>query len=155
MPRLRRYRVERVVGSNVAQWAEATSSVEQPHTLEVTLKQRTLGAYTLTVDLARPVSELPKTLAVAGVLPLDTQKLTGTASVSAEEGAQVKTESFNGLTEMPAGGHYDLARTPHLVNGYNIVHWTENAVSYWAISDLAAAKLEDFARLFRATPAEL
>ena len=59
------------------------------------------------------------------------------------------------LTEMPAGGHYDLARTPHSVNGYNVVHWTENGVSYWAISDLAAAKLEDFARLFRATPAEL
>jgi anti-sigma factor RsiW len=59
------------------------------------------------------------------------------------------------LTEMPAGGHYDLARTPHSVNGYNVEHWTENGVGYWAISDLAAAKLEDFARLFRATPAEL
>ena len=59
------------------------------------------------------------------------------------------------LTEMPAGRHYDLARTPHSVNGYNVSHWTENGVSYLAISDLAAAKLEDFARLFRATPAEL
>src|SRR6476620_10377787 len=59
------------------------------------------------------------------------------------------------LTEMPAGGHSDLARTPHSVNGYNVVHWTENGVSYWAISDLAATKLEDFARLFRAKPTEL
>jgi anti-sigma factor RsiW len=56
---------------------------------------------------------------------------------------------------MPAGGHYDLARTPHSINGYNVVHWTENGVSYWAISDLAATKLEDFVRLFRAKPTEL
>ena len=31
----------------------------------------------------------------------------------------------------------------------SIVHWTENG---WAISDLAASKLEDLAQLFRATP---
>jgi hypothetical protein len=27
-----------------------------------------------------------------------------------------------------------------------------NGVNYWAVSDLAASKLEDFAQLFRATP---
>jgi anti-sigma factor RsiW len=58
------------------------------------------------------------------------------------------------LTEMPAGSRLDLAGTPRTINGYNVVHWTDNGVSYWAISDLAAAKLEDFARLFRTTPAE-
>jgi anti-sigma factor RsiW len=58
------------------------------------------------------------------------------------------------LTEMPAGSRLDLARTPRTINGYNVVHWTDNGVSYWAISDLAASKLEDFARLFRTTPAE-
>jgi anti-sigma factor RsiW len=56
------------------------------------------------------------------------------------------------LTEMPAGSRLDLARTPCTINGYNVVHWTENGVNYWAISDLAASKLEDFAHLFRATP---
>ena len=59
------------------------------------------------------------------------------------------------LTEMPAGSRLDVARTPRTINGYNVVHWTENGVSYWAISDLAASKLEDFAQLFRTTPAEL
>src|SRR5271168_3054877 len=58
------------------------------------------------------------------------------------------------LTEMPAGSRLDLARTPRTINGYNVVHWTDNGVSYWAISDLAASKLEDFARLFRTSPAE-
>ena len=60
------------------------------------------------------------------------------------------------LTEMSCRGSlWTWLRTPHSINGYNVVHWTENGVSYWAISDLAAAKLEDFARLFRTTPAEL
>jgi anti-sigma factor RsiW len=58
------------------------------------------------------------------------------------------------LTEMPAGSRLDSARAPRTINGYNVVHWTDNGVSYWAISDLAASKLEDFARLFRTTPAE-
>jgi anti-sigma factor RsiW len=58
------------------------------------------------------------------------------------------------LTEVPAGSRLEVTRTPGTINGYNIVHWTENGVSYWAISDLAASKLEDFAQLFRTTPAE-
>jgi anti-sigma factor RsiW len=58
------------------------------------------------------------------------------------------------LTEIPAGSRLEVTRTPRTINGYNVVHWTENGVSYWAISDLAASKLEDFAQLFRTTPAE-
>jgi anti-sigma factor RsiW len=58
------------------------------------------------------------------------------------------------LTEIPAGSRLEVTRTPGTINGYNVVHWTDNGVSYWAISDLAASKLEDFARLFRTTPAE-
>ena len=41
-------------------------------------------------------------MAVAGVYPLDTAKLTGFVAVSAEPGVAVKTESFDGLTEIPA-----------------------------------------------------
>jgi len=59
------------------------------------------------------------------------------------------------LTEMPTESELDLSRTPRAINGYNVVHWTENGVSYWAISDVARTKLEDFARLFRTTPPEL
>jgi anti-sigma factor RsiW len=35
-------------------------------------------------------------------------------------------------------------------NGYNMVHWTEDGMSLWAVSDLEASQLEDFARLWRA-----
>jgi anti-sigma factor RsiW len=58
------------------------------------------------------------------------------------------------LTEVPAESHI-LDRTPRTVNGYNVVHWIENGVSYWAISDVAPKDLEDFAQLFRTSPTEL
>ena len=41
------------------------------------------------------------------------------------------------------------------VNGYNIVRWTENGVTYWAISDVEAKELETFAQLFRTSRNEL
>src|ERR1700678_846135 len=56
---------------------------------------------------------------------------------------------FISLTEMPAQSRLDSARTPRAISGYNVVHWTENGLSYWAVSDLAPEKLDDFARLFR------
>jgi autotransporter-associated beta strand protein len=90
------YRVERVTGANLAQW------VEKDGTLEVTLKERTLGNYTLAVSLSLPWKELPKSVVVAGVQPLDVQKSSGFVTVSAEEGVQIKTEKLSGVTEVPA-----------------------------------------------------
>jgi anti-sigma factor RsiW len=59
------------------------------------------------------------------------------------------------LTAMPAENRFELDRSPRSVNGYNVVHWIENGVSYWAISDLAVKELENFARLFRTSQTEL
>jgi anti-sigma factor RsiW len=59
------------------------------------------------------------------------------------------------LTAVPAESRFALERTPHAVNGYNIVHWAENGVSYWAISDLEGKELEEFAHLFRTSQNEL
>lgn len=80
------------------QWSEQGD----PRVLEVALKQRTLGAFTLTIGLSRAQRELPRTLDLAGVRPLDVQKLAGFVSVSAEPGVAVKTTAFDGLTEIPA-----------------------------------------------------
>jgi anti-sigma factor RsiW len=55
------------------------------------------------------------------------------------------------LTALPAR----LGVTPpHAIDGYNIVDWTEGGITYWAVSDLSAPELEDFARAFRAGEAE-
>jgi anti-sigma factor RsiW len=46
------------------------------------------------------------------------------------------------------------AARPHAIDGYNIVDWTDGNLTYWAVSDLSAPELEDFARAFRAGEAE-
>jgi anti-sigma factor RsiW len=35
-------------------------------------------------------------------------------------------------------------------NGYNTVHWSESGMDFWAVSDVEAAKLNDFVRDWRA-----
>jgi anti-sigma factor RsiW len=59
------------------------------------------------------------------------------------------------LTAIPAESNFKLDKAPRTVNGYNVVHWIENGVSYWAISDVAVKELEEFAQLFRTSPTEL
>lgn len=94
------YRVEQVTGNNVLQWSERMEG-ETP-VLEVTLKERTSGAYSLRIELGKNFKELPKSLAIVGVHPLDTVKLTGFISVTAEAGVAAKSEALDGLTEIPA-----------------------------------------------------
>ena len=104
------FRVEAVNGE-FTQWTVKDEG--NGRVLEVALKQRTLGNYSLGVVLARTVSELPATWAVAAVHPLGVQKLSGFVLVGAEVGVQVKTQSQEGLTEVPAasvpGGGTGLA----------------------------------------------
>jgi hypothetical protein len=93
------FRVERVSGKNIQQWTEKTGAGRR---LEVTLKDRTIGACSLGIELTRSFRELPKSLAIAGVHPLGAAKLTGFVAVSAEPGVALKTGTFDGLTEIPA-----------------------------------------------------
>lgn len=95
------YRVEQVTGNNIQQQSE--SNMKGTRVLEVTLKDRTSGDYILNIELRRDFKELPKSLGIAGVKPLNTTKLTGFVAVSAEPGEAIKTGLFDGLTEIPAG----------------------------------------------------
>jgi anti-sigma factor RsiW len=56
------------------------------------------------------------------------------------------------LSEVPAGR--TIATSHDQIAGYNIVSWTDNGVAYWAVSDVAAADLEAFAKAFRAAEPE-
>jgi anti-sigma factor RsiW len=58
------------------------------------------------------------------------------------------------LTAMPAPGKPDATPSAQARDGYHVLAWTEGGVSYWAVSDVAAADLARFAELFRTTPAE-
>jgi hypothetical protein len=93
------YRLESVTGEKVSQWVERAENGAP--IVEVTLTERTLGAYALNLVLAQNYQQPPKSLAIAGVHPLDTQKLSGYITVATDLGVAAKTESFDGLTEIP------------------------------------------------------
>jgi anti-sigma factor RsiW len=56
------------------------------------------------------------------------------------------------LTALPASQRASAPVRP--VDGYNVVEWTDGPLAYWAVSDLAAPELENFAKAFRAGDAE-
>ena len=128
------YRVERVNGENIQQQVERSDVGGR--LLEVTLKDRTSGTYALGVELTRSFKDLPKSLAVTGVHPLDTSKLTGFVAVSAEPGVAVKTESFDGLTEIPAAalaGDFFAASSGNLL-AYKFISAEPKALPEWKLT---------------------
>ncbi len=94
------YQLQTVTGDNVLQWTGQAR--KQDWVLEIAMKERTMGTCGLQLELSQPLKEMPGTVAIAGVRPLDVQKLRGVVSVSAEPGVAIKTGSFEGLTEIPA-----------------------------------------------------
>jgi anti-sigma factor RsiW len=57
------------------------------------------------------------------------------------------------VTALPPSADREAA-PPRPINGYNMVTWTDGPLAYWAVSDLAAPELENFAKAFRAGDAE-
>jgi anti-sigma factor RsiW len=51
------------------------------------------------------------------------------------------------VTALPALRRESRPSSP--VEGYNMVEWTDGPLTYWAVSDLAAPELENFAKAFR------
>jgi anti-sigma factor RsiW len=57
------------------------------------------------------------------------------------------------LTAVPEAGRGNAPPVLNAASGYNMVHWIENGVGYWAVSDVASVDLDKFVALFRtATP---
>jgi anti-sigma factor RsiW len=56
------------------------------------------------------------------------------------------------LTAIPAPDKSDSAPLARAIEGYNIIEWTEDRVTYWAVSDVAAPELAHFTEMFRSTP---
>ncbi len=58
------------------------------------------------------------------------------------------------LTAIPVPGNPDAAPVSHAIEGYNLIEWTADGVTYWAVSDVAAPELAHFTELFRSTPSD-
>ena len=52
----------------------------------------------------------------------------------------------------PAGGDGDSSAQTLVRRGYNLSHWTREGLEFWAVSDLNAEELGEFARLNRESP---
>ncbi len=87
-------------GDKVSQWNERTENGVR--VLDIALKERVLGRVFAQVSLSTNYSAPPRSLPLVGVHPLGVQKLTGYVSVNAEPGVSVKTDVFDGLSEVPA-----------------------------------------------------
>jgi anti-sigma factor RsiW len=57
-----------------------------------------------------------------------------------------------GLTAIPSASVNAPAR--RTIAGFNVLEWSDNAVRYWAVSDLGASDLDSFAKAFRAADPE-
>ena len=57
------------------------------------------------------------------------------------------------LTAVPAEGRA-APSAPRTVDGYNVLTWNDNGVTYWAISDLNRRELGEFAAAFQAAAKE-
>jgi anti-sigma factor RsiW len=55
------------------------------------------------------------------------------------------------LTAVPSAGRTG-SRTPRARDGYNVLTWSDNGVTYWAASDLNARELGEFAAAFQSAP---
>jgi anti-sigma factor RsiW len=56
------------------------------------------------------------------------------------------------LTAVPAGSR--AAAGLKMIEGYNVLSWTDDGVTYWAVSDVTLKELEAFAEAFRTAKPE-
>lgn len=130
----------------VNNWTEKTDAGVR--VLEVPLRERTQGAVSLLVILVQTLKEPPKSLAVPAVHPLGVDKLNGFVAVSTEAGLSVKTESFDGLSEIPAatmptGIYKGLSEQATLA--FKFLATEPSATATWRLG-LAAEQLESWVR---------
>lgn len=57
------------------------------------------------------------------------------------------------LMALPSGQSPLAMPSERTIAGYHIVTWTQDGVTYWAVSDVAIPDLESFAKAFRDAPA--
>jgi hypothetical protein len=111
------YRVEKIVGSKGAINGRVLPGTD---IYEANLGERVLGACMIRMTLTKSGNEPLKHVNIVGVHPLDTAKLAGFVSVSSELGLVLKTEEFEGLSEIPAPGLPGLLQEPQEPGGRSI-----------------------------------
>ena len=64
-----------------------------------------------------------------------------------------RRKHFISVFLLPATGEADRGELQTIERGYNVISWTRGAMSYWLVSDLNPAELEELAKLLHGEPA--
>jgi anti-sigma factor RsiW len=99
------------------------------------------------VDFAPPVREL-----AAKDFPLQGGRLDYVNGRAAAVLVYRRAKHLIDLYIWPTASEPALAPASAQRQGYNIVHWRDGGMSFWAVSDLEMAQLRDFAEDFRQMP---
>ena len=140
------YTLDSVQGDNILQWQPRDAAAGAGQVLDVSFKNRLLGAYSLRLELVRPHPTLPPTVAIPGVHPLDVQKLSGSITVAAEPGVAAKTTNFDGLTEIPGASLGSGANTAAGVLAYKFLSAQPGPLPEWKL-DVACEKIDPWVRV--------
>ena len=141
------YTLDSVRGDNILQWQPrdaATAGAGQ--VLDVSFKNRLLGAYSLRLELSRLHQTLPPSVAIPGVHPLGVQKLSGSITVAAEPGVAAKTTNFDGLTEIPGASLGTGANAAAGVLAYKFLSAQPGPLPEWKL-DVACEKIDSWVRV--------
>jgi hypothetical protein len=137
------YTLDSVSGPNILQWQPRDAGSLQ--VLDVAFKDRVIGDYSLRLELSRPHQELPSSLPVPGVHPLNTGKLSGFISVAADPGVLAKTAGFEGLTEIPAANLGAPANSAAGLLAYKFLSAEPGPLPDWKL-DVTLEKIDSWIR---------
>jgi type II secretory pathway pseudopilin PulG len=140
------YTLDSAQGDNILQWQPRDAAGGAGQVLDVSFKNRLLGAYSLRLELLRPHAVLPPAVAIPGVHPLGVQKLSGTIIVAAEPGVAAKTTNFDGLTEIPGASLATGANTAAGVLAYKFLSAQPGPLPEWKL-DVACEKIDAWVRV--------
>jgi general secretion pathway protein G len=140
------YTLDSVHGDNILQWQPRDAAAGAGQVLDVSFKNRLLGAYSLRLELVRLHQTLPPSVAIPGVQPLGVQKLSGTVTVAAEPGVAAKTTNFDALTEIPGASLGSGANAAAGVLAYKFLSAQPGPLSEWKL-DVACEKIDSWVRV--------
>jgi hypothetical protein len=123
-------KIDSVTGADIVDWNDRTTTT---NAVEIRLKQRTMGSYGVQLSLSKAHRDLPKTIEITGVRPLDVQKLAGFVSITSDAGVALKTTAFDGLTEIPAASIGE-AKTGASVLAFKLVGTNPQQGDTWKLS---------------------
>ena len=128
------YRLESVTGDKVSQWVERDE--DGAPLVEVTLKERTLGAYTLNLALAQNYRQLPRRRWPSRACIRSARRSSAATSPSPPTSASPpRPASFEGLTEIPfASVPGERAASGGSALAYKFIAAAPGAAPAWKLS---------------------